>query len=195
MSLAVVKKKLDKLNLQVCGGWGKGDIFSLFQKEDPKKTEKRYQSFKETSMKLWAEREKNTIEYYAKLGITRTPRPIPNDKYYRQEFEDIGYSREEYDISLSDGQSSFSCAINEFGNFSLNRNQVNDYWEWLFRYYIATTKFHYLKCATPVKKAYEKIRAGLKAAGFEMRASEKSNHGKYQVEVWEFIKDKKKEKK
>ena len=41
---------------------------------------------------------------------------------------------------------------------------------------------------------YAAIRKGLKAAGFKVVAKEQSNHGKYFVEVWEFIKAKQRKK-
>jgi len=156
---------------------------------------KAYEKWKKRTLAAWAAYDAREIAYRKKYAYVSVYTPIVGgprctETSLRKEYDYQFVSKA--GLELGEGSSTFSCAIAEFGNF-LSKAKLNKYWDLLLSYYVATTKYHYLKCATPVTKTYKPIRDALKRVGFEMRAKETSNHGKYFVEVWEYIKPRKKE--
>lgn len=162
--------------------------------------EKVYQAWKKKILAAWKANDIREIAYRKKYGYTGykpiMERVCAKEESLRKQYASYVANRaDEASIKLTEGQSSYSCAINEFGGFPGRKHKLDKHWDLLLAFYVNSTRFHYLKCATPVKSSYAGVRAGLKKVGFELRAKEKSNHGKYFVEVWEFIKPMKKEKK
>jgi hypothetical protein len=90
-------------------------------------------------------------------------------------------------LSFYEGDSSFSCAVPEFGNF-MQRESLDKHWDILLQWYVRKSKEKFFKCAVVDKPEWKALNAALKKVGFEKRASCKSNHGKYFVNVWEYIK-------
>ena len=191
LSLAAVNSKLKQLSLKA---YKQGNYFFLEEIEDKKEAEIAFQKWKEQKIVDWKKNKESQQKYFARYypAYAFKPDPLPSTERFRKDYI---WSRdnEHKFVRMSEGTASFSCAISEFGSFTLSKNTINTYWEWLFRWYVATTKYHILRCYTPVIPSYAKIRAGLKAAGFKNRGWEKSNHGKYRVDVWELNKPHKKE--
>lgn len=166
----------------------------------PKFTEKKYQAWKKKILAAWQAYDNREIAYRKKYGYTQAYNPIMesrrvSEESLRKEYENhLRYSDDAKSLSLKECQSSYSCAIYEFGGFPI-KHKLEQHWDLLLAYYVNKTKYHFLKCATPVKPEYAALRKALRKLGFEMRAKERSNHGKYFVEVWEYIKPMKKEKK
>ena len=171
------------------------------QKDKPFDT-KAYSKWKEKRLAYWKKHDEGQIAYYKKYNYNYAYHPIIGSAASKEPalktayLNELKYSDSHRGLELSQGTSIYSCAIGEFGGFTIGGKLQNN-WDLLLTYFIHTTQYHYLKCDTPVKPAYSPLRKALKALGFEMRAKELSNHGKYYVEVWELIKpyEKKKAKK
>ena len=189
-----VETKKHKLDITMDGWY-------YFLRGLPIFNQKDYEEWKKKTLKQWQLYDQRQIDYYTKYGYTQSLHsyqpiskgPRVEEKNLRREYKKSIMLSDFGGLCLQEDQSRFSCAINEFGGFPERSNKLDKYWDLLLSYYVNKSKYHYFKCATPVKPAYAGVRAGLKKVGFEMRASERSNHGRYFVEVWEYIKPKKKE--
>lgn len=166
--------------------------------------EKAYKKWAKARIAYWKRYDKQQMDYYKKYNpqYLKTYLPLATGdqakdpalkKVYLYELK---HSNRENQLQLTEGTSTYSCAIEEFGGFTIGgKNKLYKHWDLLLQWFMNKTKYTYLKCATPVKPMYKDLRKALKEIGFEMRATEKSNHGKYKVEVWEYIKPQVKKKK
>lgn len=172
--------------------------FQYSLSQGPKFTEKKYQAWKKKTLAAWQAYDERQLKYYTQLKLTYSPIMTSSrvsEERLRKDYQHfLDYNSDEDNLTLKECQSIYSCAIYEFGGFPI-KHKLEKHWDLLLAFYVNKTKYHFLKCATPVKPAYAAIRKALKKVGFELRAKERSNHGKYYVEVWEFIKPMKKEKK
>ena len=90
-------------------------------------------------------------------------------------------------IQFREDKSTFCCAVNEFGGFTMG-STLNKHWDLLLQFYLAVSKHSFHKCEVPLTKKYAALNAALEKVGFEKRAEEPSRMGRYKVAIWEFIK-------
>lgn len=195
LTLKQIQKEAKARNVSLDYDGGSYDDFVFVLREDAN-DDKEFQTFKEEFIQRHHEREKirknnhqQLAKQYPKNKWHQRPfeaSPVPDDEYIRKEF---AYRDEDNPTSLAfrEDQSAFSCAIQEFGDFNLVP-RLNKHWDLLLQYYVRKSHHKYFKCAVPSQKEWSALNDGLKKAGFEKRASEKSNHGRYVVHVWEYIK-------
>jgi hypothetical protein len=166
-------------------GWD-GDLnYSLSPITTP--TGKAFENF----CKQTLEDHQQNEEYRQRVWPTSyKPIPAPTKKemiqWWKEENEDnplIGFNTE---------NSTFSCAVPEFGDFSFQTTKqgkkTQQHWDLLLQYYVRKSKTSYFKCAVPDQFQWKQLNDALQKVGFEKRAELKSNHGKYKVFVWEYIK-------
>lgn len=158
------------------------------------KNDKKYIEFKERYLKNSRERfDVNLAVNLLRYGsLTKIPSWInkvynaPDDESIKNEYQWNNDEVCSY-ISFVESNSTFSCAVTEFGQFSFSK-QTNKYWHLFLSWYVRKSNTPYFKCAVPTTKDWKSLNDGLEKAGFELRAQCPSNHGKYKVNVWEYIK-------
>ncbi len=82
------------------------------------------------------------------------------------------------------GQSTYSCGVPEFGQFSGNAAE-DKHLELLLEYFIQTAKLPFYRCYTLNNGEYRRWNRALKKLGFECIARCKSKHGRYKINVME----------
>ena len=90
-------------------------------------------------------------------------------------------------ISFYPQNSVFCCAYDEIGDFYLC-TKYNKFWPYLIKAWLLGNRVKFTRCSTLSFKAWKPLEAALLQVGFVIRAKLKSNHGRYKVTLWEYIK-------
>lgn len=153
-------------------------------------SDKLFQEYKQEVLGYYRQREEDNRLHHNRMypGERYIPKGIPSDEVLKKEYFENEKEKEfPNHIGFNTDQSTFSCAVNEIGGFNQFKG-LDKHWHLLLRNYVLGSKKNYFKCSVKNRKRYQPIIDGLKKAGFTHRADEKSNHGRYTVGVWDFVK-------
>ena len=89
-------------------------------------------------------------------------------------------------LTFTYSNNNYSCGINEWGNFSNSEAEdILKYWPYLIKYSLLRLKPKFVRCSTTERQPDE-LNNGLFDCGFIPTGSVKSNHGNYQILMWEY---------